>query len=346
MIRLKPVLQNQSLILDNFNQSISCNIEPCQIVKDLRKAADAHRQVRHFLQSYIKQDMYIYDICESLEEKTRNLLGDSLQSGIGFSTSLSLNHVAAHDSATPFDKRTLKRSDVCKIDFGTHVNGNIIDCAFTVCFDPKYETLLDAANESMWAAIQMAGSDAYINDISQTIQEVIESYELEENGTLIPIYSSRILAGHTINPYTIHGGKSVFNCPRITNRERMVEGECYAIETFPQTKSPYMYLDEESELCHFGLKDHIKPVQFDNSISKELYNYICSTRDKLPFCTRWLYSQFGIKYKDGIDELLEKNIVKPYYRISGPEKCMNAQYEHTIYIHSTGKEVISYGNDF
>ena len=29
-------------------------------------------------------------------------------------------------------------------DFGTHINGHIIDCAFTVAFNPKYDQLLEA----------------------------------------------------------------------------------------------------------------------------------------------------------------------------------------------------------
>ena len=30
------------------------------------------------------------------------------------------------------------------VDFGTHINGHIIDCAFTVAFNPKYDQLLEA----------------------------------------------------------------------------------------------------------------------------------------------------------------------------------------------------------
>ena len=37
-----------------------------------------------------------------------------------------------------------KYDDVCKIDFGTHVNGRIIDSAFTVTFNPKYDRLKEA----------------------------------------------------------------------------------------------------------------------------------------------------------------------------------------------------------
>ena len=29
-------------------------------------------------------------------------------------------------------------------DFGTQINGHIVDCAFTVAFNPKYDPLLEA----------------------------------------------------------------------------------------------------------------------------------------------------------------------------------------------------------
>ena len=44
-------------------------------------------------------------------------------------------------------KGTLSSSAVVgesRADFGTHINGHIIDCAFTVAFNPKYNQLLDA----------------------------------------------------------------------------------------------------------------------------------------------------------------------------------------------------------
>jgi hypothetical protein len=35
-----------------------------------------------------------------------------------------------------------------KIDFGSHINGRIIDCAFTVAFDPKFDPLLQAVKDA------------------------------------------------------------------------------------------------------------------------------------------------------------------------------------------------------
>lgn len=34
--------------------------------------------------------------------------------------------------------------DVLKVDFGVHVNGRIVDSAFTMTFEPKYDALLEA----------------------------------------------------------------------------------------------------------------------------------------------------------------------------------------------------------
>lgn len=53
-----------------------------------------------------------------------------------------MNNVAAHYSPNGGDNTVLKYDDVCKIDFGTHIKGRIIDCAFTVAFNPKYDRLL------------------------------------------------------------------------------------------------------------------------------------------------------------------------------------------------------------
>lgn len=42
----------------------------------------------------------------------------------------------------------LKYDDVCKIDFGTHIHGRIIDTAFTVAFNPVYDNLLKAVQDA------------------------------------------------------------------------------------------------------------------------------------------------------------------------------------------------------
>lgn len=43
--------------------------------------------------------------------------------GLAFPTGCSLNHCAAHYTPNAGDTTVLQADDVCKIDFGTHVNG-------------------------------------------------------------------------------------------------------------------------------------------------------------------------------------------------------------------------------
>ena len=79
-------------------------------------------------------------MCERLEECNRRLVKENgLQAGIGFPTGCSINHVAAHYTPNSGDNTVLEYDDVMKIDFGTQIDGRIIDCAWTVAFNPKYD---------------------------------------------------------------------------------------------------------------------------------------------------------------------------------------------------------------
>jgi len=110
---------------------------------------------------------------------------NGLECGIGFPTGCSLNSVAAHYTPNPGDDRTIGYDDVCKIDFGTHVKGLIIDCAFTVAFNPTYDELLLAAKEATNAGIKFAGIDVRLGDVGEAIQEVMESHEVTIKGKVI-----------------------------------------------------------------------------------------------------------------------------------------------------------------
>jgi len=121
-----------------------------------------------------------------------------------------------------------------KVDFGTQINGHIIDCAFTVAFDPKFDPLLAAVKEATDTGIRHAGIDARLGEIGAAIQEVMESYEVEIDGKTYPVKSIRNLNGHSIRPYLIHGGHEGKSVPivKTSDATKMEEGEMFAIETF------------------------------------------------------------------------------------------------------------------
>ena len=179
--------------------------------------------------------MKLVDICEMIENTNRRLIeANKLEAGIAFPTGCSLNHVAAHYTPNPGDDRTLGKDDVMKIDFGTHVRGLLVDCAFTVAFNPTYDNLIQAVKDATNTGIREAGIDARLNEIGEAIQETMESYECEIGGKVYPVKAVRNLCGHSIEPFHIHAGKSV---PIVKGgpATKMEEGEQYAIETFGST---------------------------------------------------------------------------------------------------------------
>ena len=162
----------------------------------LRHASEVHRQVRHYAQSFIKPGIKLIDMCERLEDTNRRLVQEhGLERGIGFPTGCSLNHVAAHYTPNVGDNTVLSYDDVMKVDFGTQIDGRIIDCAWTVAFNPRYDPLLEAVKEATNAGIKAAGIDVRLCDVGESIQEVMESYEVELDGKVYPV---KVINGETI----------------------------------------------------------------------------------------------------------------------------------------------------
>jgi methionyl aminopeptidase len=93
---------------------------------------------------------------EKLEACSRQMIKENgLEAGLAFPTGCSLNNCAAHYTPNAGDDTVLQYDDVCKIDFGTHINGHIIDCAWTVSFNPKYDKLLEAVKAATNAGIKV-----------------------------------------------------------------------------------------------------------------------------------------------------------------------------------------------
>lgn len=127
--------------------------------------------------------MKLIDVCERLENSVRTLIQErGLEAGIAFPTGCSRNHVAAHWTPNGGDETVVERDDVIKFDFGTQINGRIIDCAFTKTFTPRYDPLLLAVREATECGIKESGIDVRLCDIGEAIEEVMESHQIELDG--------------------------------------------------------------------------------------------------------------------------------------------------------------------
>eukprot|EP00898_Chlorokybus_atmophyticus_P001622 jgi/Chlat1/2460/Chrsp171S00135 len=312
------------------------------VYSDVRRAAEVHRQTRKYMKSIVKPGMLMTDICETLENTVRTLIeAKGLEAGIAFPTGCSLNWVAAHWTPNSGDKTVLDYNDVMKLDFGTHVNGRIIDCAFTVAFNPMYDPLLAAVKDATNTGVREAGIDVRLCDIGAAIQEVMESYEVEINGKTYQVKSIRNLNGHSIGQYQIHHGKSV---PIVKGGEqtKMEEGEFYAIETFGSTGKGYVR--EDLECSHYMKTFDIGHVPLRLPRSKQLLATIDKHFGTLAFCRRYLDRIGETKYLMALKNLCDMGV--PYPPLCDQKGCYVSQYEHTLYLRPTRKEVLSRGEDF
>ncbi|EIW86952.1 peptidase M24A methionine aminopeptidase [Coniophora puteana RWD-64-598 SS2] len=311
----------------------------------IRRGGEVHRQVRRAARKFIQPGRSMVEIADYIEDSVRALVeADGLEAGIGFPTGLSRNHVAAHYTPNPGDTSKLENGDVLKVDFGVQVKGRIVDSAFTLCFDPTYDRLLEAVKAATNAGIREAGIDARLGELGGIIQETMESYEVEVNGKILPVKSITNLSGHSIGRYSIHGGgKSVPLIPT-DDQTKMEEGEYFAIETFGSTGRGRVI--ESGEVSHYAKMDDAPHVPLRLTSAKSLLNTITQKFNTLAFCRRYLEHEGESKYLLGLNHLVQQGIVQEYPPLVDQRGSMTAQFEHTILLRPTAKEVVSRGDDY
>lgn len=164
--------------------------------------------------------------------------------------------------------------------------------------------------------IQHAGIDARMSDIGAAVQEVMESYEVEIDGKTKPVKAIRSLNGHDIIRYHIHGSKQV-PFTKNNSRQKMEEGEVFAIETFGTTGKGYLYDDvcnqspplsffgthnvQETYLTRrqvgiygYGRNENVSGAHLRLASAKSLLKTIDANFGSLVFCRRYL-ERLGLK---------------------------------------------------
>ncbi|EPQ30507.1 uncharacterized protein PFL1_02033 [Pseudozyma flocculosa PF-1] len=312
----------------------------------IRRAAEVHRQVRQYAQRTVKPGMTFTEIAELIENGTRALVEENgMESGIGFPTGVNINECAAHFSPNAGDKNVLSKGDVLKIDFGVHVKGRIVDSAFTLNWEPTHDPLLAAVKAATNAGVKEAGIDARLGEIGAAIQEVMESHEYDVNGKTLKVKCVQNLNGHNIGRYAIHGSKSVPIVAMPNLETKMEEGEYFAIETFGSTGRGYV--TEQGECSHYARKAKLpKTIPIRIQSAHSLLRTINKNFDSLPFCRRYLDRAGEKNYLLGLKHLVQLGVVQDYPPLCDIPGSMTAQYEHTILLRPTCKEVVSRGDDY
>ena len=283
---------------------LQCYQKAGQIASEVRETA---RTTNHIGRTLL-------EICYTLENKIKVLGGLP-----AFPVNVSLNDVAAHYTAEPYDETEVKDGDVLKIDIGVQIDGYIADTAVTVSYDPKYQDLIDIAQRALDEAIGIARSNTRVSDIGRIIEKTITKYGCK------PIQN---LSGHSLERYTIHAGQSIPNIWTIGHSFNLSVNNVYAIEPFVTTKDGQGIVYEGKVKNIFGIASRKRTK---DQRADEFLEYLWNKFKTLPFALRWVVKDYEEKEALSLLEtLLKKKNVHAYPILVEGSNRIVVQAEHTI----------------
>ncbi len=255
----------------------------------------------------------VFEICEEIESEI-------IKRGAkcAFPVNTSLNEVAAHYTAEPDDQKTILETDLVKIDLGVQINGYIADTAVTVCYDPRYDSLVNAAEDALQNAMSMIKIGVKASDIGRIIEKTIRQLGFK------PIVN---LSGHSLDQYTIHAGKSIPNIWSIGSFS-LSGNTAYACEPFVTLEKGLGIVREGKIKNIFSLVSRKKTK---NSESDEMLDFIWENFNQLPFTLRWFLKKWEErKARELLEFLIKKKVVKAYPVLLEAKAQPVAQAEHTF----------------
>lgn len=124
----------------------------------------------------------------------------------------------------------------------------------------------------------------------------------------------------------------------------MEEGELYAIETFGTTGKGYVM--DDADCSHFMKDYEAKPAAIKHPKGKALLHLIEENFSTLAFCRRWIEDLPFEKHFAPLKSLIDSGIVRPYPPLADIQGSYVAQFEHTLILRPTCKEILSAGDDY
>ena len=288
-------------------------------IDDYIKAGKIASEVREMVRVKDWVGKSVFDVCEEVENEI-------LKRGAkcAFPVNASINEIAAHYTAEPNDPITIKDTDLVKIDLGAQINGFIADTAVTVCYDPQYDGLVQAAEEALSKAMSMVKIGVKASDVGRTIETTIKQMGFK------PIAN---LSGHSLEQYTIHAGKTIPNIWSIGGFTLSGES-AYACEPFVTTAEGGGFVRNGKIKNIFALSSRKKTK---NEEADKLLDYIWENFNMLPFALRWITKKWDEKEaRNLLDYLISKKAVQAYPVLIEIHEQRVAQAEHTFIPNENG----------
>jgi len=315
-------LKNQSAKKINQEEAEKDEEEKKYKIESLTKAGNIAQEVKTFIKPQVKVGANIFNLIEKAETKIVDLGGRW-----AFPINVSINNIAAHyTSPIKDDQLTIKDGDIVKIDLGVHIDGYIVDAAFTVSFndDKALENIIQATEVALEAAKMMAKPKINTKELGKKIEDIVKGFKYN------PI---KELGGHQIERWTVHGKKQL---PELGTQggDIMEEGEVFAIEIFASTGEGTVHNTKLSYI--YELNPYAGRVPLRRKLSKQILGHINKNYKTLPFAERWLAKDFRMGVVFGLQELVQQGKIQAHYVLAEQKGEFVAQSEETILITEDG----------
>ncbi|MBD3254454.1 MAG: type II methionyl aminopeptidase [Candidatus Lokiarchaeota archaeon] len=293
----------------------------------LRKAGNIAKKVKKYIKPKIKIGIKALEIVTNIEKKIKELGGSC-----AFPANVCVNNIAAHyTSPIKDDGLTINENDLVKVDLGVHIEGYIVDTAFSVNFneDKALENIIQSTEVAVEAAKMMVKPEINTRKLGAKIESIIKGFKYN------PI---KELGGHQIERWTVHGKKAL---PELGTQhgDKMEIDDVFAIEVFASTgigsvhNLKYSYIHE--------LNPYSGRVPLRRKSSKQILGYVNKHFKTLPFSERWLAEEFRVGVLFGLQELSRKGKLKTHHVLSENKGEYVSQSEETVLVTEDGFEQLT-----
>ncbi len=286
------------------------------------EAGKVHASAMKLADKIVKPNASILEIANKIEKHI-------IESGAGlaFPVNISVNHVAAHDTATVNDKRKIPRDSMVKIDVGVHVNGYIVDGAKTYVFNKKDLILKKVVQDALNNVVENLKPRSPISAVGEFVEEIVQQHD---NINVI-----ENLCGHAVEQFNLHAGVTIVNHKirkfLIKSKDKFLPNHAYAIEPFVTRGKKEVVGISRVEI--YALTKKVSELKITSKEKKRALEEIEKMTNYLPFAARWLD---GILKKrdiyDFLDRMRSRRIIVGYPVLIEPTRKNVAQAEHTIFV--------------
>jgi methionyl aminopeptidase len=288
----------------------------------LRLAGRIAAESRREGEALIVAGARVRDVCESVENAILRRGG-----GLAFPVQSSRNAIAAHYCPSPEDETVYAAGDLAKLDVGVHVEGWVVDTAVTVNVGARAasQPLIDAARAALEAAIAEAGPGRAVRRLSAVIDATIRGRGF---------HSVRNLCGHGVGRWIVHCPPPIPNAPD-DSTDRLETGMVVAIEPFAT--------DGVGRVVERGVPEVFRADGSAADVPGGDPGVLAAIEEfnGLPFARRQLAGLDRGRVEETLLALQAARRLAAYPPLVDPDGRRIAQAEHTIYVGTSGVEVLT-----